>query len=45
MPLIKFRLNLTYGLGEMSVEEFQDRGGHLENRSGMILAFLNLCVL
>ena len=24
MPPIKFRLNLTYGLGEMSFEEFQD---------------------
>ena len=32
MPPIKFRLNLTYGLGEMSFEEFQD--GHHDSHLG-----------
>ena len=35
MPPIKFWLNLTYGLGEMSFEEFQDGrlGGHFGYRN------------
>ena len=37
MPPKKFRLNLTYGLREISFEEFQ-------YRNGTILAMLNLCV-
>ena len=46
MPPIKFRLNLTYGLGEMSFEEFQHgpHGSHLGYQNGSILAILNLCV-
>ena len=46
MPPIRFRLNLTYGLGEMSFEEFQDghRGDHLGYRKGTILAILHLYV-
>ena len=46
MPPIKFRLNLTYGLGEMSFEEFQDsrHGGYLGYRNRTILAILNLYV-
>ena len=41
---IKFWLNLTYGLEEMSFEEFQNgcHGGHLGYRNGTILAILNL---
>ena len=43
---IKFRLNLTYGLGEMSFEELQDgrRGSRLGYRKGTSLVILNLCV-
>ena len=43
LPPIKFRLNLTYGLGG---EEFQDghHGAHLGYQNEMILAILNLCV-
>ena len=43
MPPTKFQLNLTYGLGEMSFEEFQDRF-HLGYRKRTILAILSLCV-
>ena len=46
MPPIKFRLNLTWGLGEMLFEEFQDghHGGHFGYRNRKILAILNLHV-
>ena len=43
MSPIKFRLNLTYGLEEMSFEEFQD-GGHLGYPNGTTSAILNLHV-
>ena len=46
MPPIKFWLNPTYGLEEVSFEEFQDgrHGGYLGYRNGTILAILNLYV-
>ena len=49
MPPIEFWLNPTYGLVEMSFEEFQDGrhwncDGHLGYRDGMVLAILNLYV-
>ena len=44
MPPFMFRLNLTYGLGEMSFEEFQDgrHGSYLGYRNKTILPILNL---
>ena len=46
MPPIKFQLNRTYDLGEISFEEFQDghHGGHAGYRNGTILAILILFV-
>ena len=44
MPPIKFGLNLYYGLGVMSFEEFQDGhcGGQLGCRNGMNIPVLSL---
>ena len=47
MPPIEFKLNPTYGLEEMSFEEFQDGhfSGHTGYQYGMIWAILNLHVV